>query len=262
MAATRRRAKLLAMNASDSLRDDVDERLLGLFSEDPSLQRTIVSELIERAPTEPDLEEALVEALEMSLEHWNDDTQATLWIVVILGEISLERAVPVIYQALSTEDELYVAAAVRAFRRIGDAAFNMLLENLDAEKMTEDTFSSAMRVLEGVRLHDVPGTREVIEQQLITFISQPKKGRRGELCSEAAALTLAHIGCPQARDAIEHLHNVVYRRSNSFLQEALDLIDDLPDGVPSEAELPWHEEFRWALEGDPGGELSAFFEDE
>ncbi|MEM7263637.1 MAG: hypothetical protein AAF488_16740 [Planctomycetota bacterium] len=249
------------MTPSESLIDDVDERLYGLFDDDPVHQRSAVFELIERAPREPDLEEALVEALEMSFEHWNDTTQATFWVIVILGEIGLDRVIPLIAQGLSVDDEVLVAASTRALRRIGEDAFTHLLEELRRDNFEHDGFVAALHVLEGVRAHDAPGTREVIEAQLTQFVAEPSEGRSGELRAEAAALSLARLGHTDARSAIERLHNEVYRRRNAFLQEALDLIDEYPEGVPTEAELSWDDEFRWAL-GDPGGDVRALFEEE
>lgn len=236
--------------------DEADERLQGLFDDDPAVQHRTVWELIERVPTEPDLEEALLETLELSFSEWTDDTQATLWIAVILGELRTERAVPLLARGLGSDDEPVVAAVVRALRRIGAPAYDYLLEQLDDDAFAIEPWRAAVTALEGVRGEAAPpGLRETVEERLITLLHRPVDDRESVYRAEQAALSLARIGVPRAKEPIERLHNEVLGRANSFLQEALDILAEHPEGTPLSSDLEWTDEFRWVADADPGGEL-------
>ncbi|MFN0060860.1 MAG: HEAT repeat domain-containing protein [Planctomycetota bacterium] len=256
------------MNANDALNDDedirgeLDERLLELFDEDLDSQRAAVFELLDRIRAEDDLEDALIDALDASISEGGDITMGTCWIAVILGEFGSIRAVPLLKELLFSEDEVLVAAAVRSLRKIGDPAFQHVLDALENDELEGDAFAAALQVLEGIAIHDLPLTRHHIEERLLRFVQAPRREREGERRAEAAALSLARLGVRRAIEAIEHAHTVIYRRSNSFLQEALELLNEHPNGVPCVAEKEWFEEFRWAFATDPGGELTVADDEE
>ena len=121
------------------------------------------------------------------------------------------------------------------------------------EDFDGDHFPSAVEVLEGVRTLDSPQTRESVEEHLLSYLYRPASEDGHARRSEAAALTLARLGVRRSKEAIERLHNDVYQRRNSFLQEAIDLLDENPDGIPCRSEIAWGEEFRWSSGAEPGG---------
>ena len=250
------------MNADDDWNEEADERLQDLFEEDLDNQRAAVFEILDRTREEPDLEDALIEALDASISEGGDATMGTCWIAVILGELGSTRAVPLLKELLLCDDEVLVAAAVRSLRKIGDPAFQHVLESLEENEIEGDGFAAALQVLEGIGLHDLPLTRHNIEERLMSYVQAPRKGREGEQRAEAAALSLARLGVKRAKEAIEHAHTFTYRRSNSFLQEALDILTEHPAGLPCVAAKEWYDEFRWAFAADPGGELAVLDEDE
>lgn len=237
------------------LLDEADDRLNGLFDDDPHAQRQAVWDVLERAANEPDLEDALLEALELSFSEWTDESQGTLWMVIIVGELRLESAVNLLLRGLGSEDELVVAAVIRSLRRIGEPAFDAILDELDDDAFGLEAWRAAITALEGVRSHDLPVVRDTIEERLIALLHRPVDDRDSIYRAEQAALSLARIGVQRSRPIIEKLHTEVLGRANAFLQEALDILEENPEGTPLSSDLEWTEEFRWASDADPGGEL-------
>src|SRR2546425_948737 len=102
------------------LRDMVDADLEPLFSEDQRVLERTVRSMIRSVVDESDLEGQLVDLLETSLEHQNDDSSASLCATIILGEARSTRAIGVLQRSLASDnDETLQDAASVALLRIG-----------------------------------------------------------------------------------------------------------------------------------------------
>ncbi len=244
------------MKPTPWLREEADDRLQGLFAENLDTVHKAVRDLVERCLLDPEIEELLIETLQAAISQGNDETQASVWMTVVLGELESREAVPVLVQALSFHDEMVSMAAVHSLRRIGLPAFEALLEILDGEGLNGDTFTAMAGVLRGVTLHDYPQILEQVESALLRYVIHPPQGRDGYRCMETAALTLARMGVARARQPIERVLKDRYDSVHAYLQEALDILEEHPQGIPCDRNDSWDGEFRWAA-GDqlPGGEL-------
>ena len=235
----------------DTLYDgELDERIQALFGNDPF---TAVAELTEAAGDDEELETQLVDLLQASLDNPIDASLGTAAVTLVLGEIQSREAIGPLIGALAADDEMVVAAAVRALRRVGEPALEALLDLLDSSDLDDDVAQAIVESLEGVSMHDLPEAQGQIESRLLRELLEPGIRPRRR---ESAALALARLGVHRSREVIEHLFENEFGSANSYLQEALEILEEHPDGLPSPAQSPWHEDLRWADGSQlPGGDL-------
>ena len=246
------------MESHGWLREDVDERLEGLFTENPSVIAVTVSDVIGEARDDPELEDILIETLNTALVEGNDETTGSAWCAVILGELPTDEGIAVLVLALTSEDEVVRAAAARALRRIGDPATEALLEVLNEETVGADLFAAAAECFHTGTTEAGTDLRERIEERMMReLLAIPESLDRDPVRRmEVAGLTLACLGVARAREAIDRVMKREPLMNNSFLQEAIEILDEYPEGLPRPTALGWQEEFRWVLEGGlPGGEV-------
>jgi HEAT repeat protein len=240
----------MTLGPEDWYEGEIDPRVAELFGADPS---RAVGEIAAAAEGDDELGAHLVEILEASLDTGADDTLGTAAVAIVLGEIRSREAVGALLRALGSPDEMVAAAAVRGLQRIGEAAFEPLAELLEGEDLDDDVAELAVAALEGVRGQDHPDLRAQVEARLIGELVAPRLGRRRR---ERAALALARLGVPRARGLVEQLLRTEFAAGNAYLEEALELIAEHPEGLPSPAEVSWQEELFWADAGVlPGGDL-------
>jgi len=229
---------------------DIDPRVAELFGGDPSRG---VAELTALAQGDDELEAQLIELLQASLDTGADDTLGTAAVTIVLGEIRSREAIGALLRALGSPDEMVAAAAVRGLQRIGEPALEPLVELLDGDELDDDVAELVVAALEGVRAQDLPDARAQVEARLLGELYAPRLGRRRR---ERAALALARLGVARAGAAVEHLLAAEFPSGNAFLEEALEILGEHPEGLPSPAEVPWQEELFWADAGVlPGGDL-------
>lgn len=235
------------------LRDEVDERLSGLFSDDAGEVGAAIQELLDQAAADDDLHEILLETFQLSLDEQNDETQGTAWMALILGELELAEALGPLLQATSyDDDEVLVLAAVRSLRRMGRPAFTAILERLDEDDdYPTGAFVAAVQVLEGVQLHSLADVRAEIEETLVAYLLRARAEHAfTEIAKvEGVAIALAHMGVARAKPTIQSIVDEL-PVGNSFLQEAIEIMDEHPAGMPCSASASWLEEFHWAF-GEP-----------
>lgn len=229
---------------------EVDGRIGALFGPEPLAG---IAELVAVAEADEEIESQLVEVLQASLDDPVDVTMGTAAVTLVLGEIGSHEAIGALIAALTSDDEMIVAAAIRALRRIGAPALEALLELLDDPEIDADVAQSIVEALEGVTLHELADLRAEIEARLLQELLEPGLRSRRR---EAAALALARLGVRRSRPVIERISSEEFRQGNAFLLEAIELLEEHPDGLPCPAAGPWQEDLRWADAGTlPGGEL-------
>jgi hypothetical protein len=231
------------------LRETADEDLADLFSDDEDLLRAAVRRIVDEASEDTELEGRLIDLLETSVELSNDDTSASVWTALILGEIRSFDAVGVLLRILaSDEDEELQDAARTALLRIGAPAVHALMRRIDDE---EDSRLNApgYRLLGAVGvLADEPlrlGVRDFLETRL-------ERERRAPATADALdslCLALARLG---DRDRLSDLRRILeedFSGRNPAIEDAIALLEENPDGtaiVPTYT--PWEERYGWLFE--------------
>lgn len=233
------------------LRDMVEGELLELFSDDESAARAAVRRLVREAREDDRLEAQLIELVETSLELHNDDTSATVWAVLVLGEIRSEGAVDVLLRSLAAEDEEEIQeAAGIALLRIGAPAVRALIERLEDEgspglRLPGYELLGSVGVLEDAAL--TRAARDCLESRL--EIERRRPSARGAL--ESLSLAVAHLGDRRQIENLRRINAEDYRGRNPALTDALEMLEENTSG---EAILlsspPWEERYGWLFEDE------------
>lgn len=233
------------------LREMVEDEVLDLFSEDESAARAAVRRLVREAREDEGLEAQLIELVETSLELRNDDTSATAWAALVLGEIRSEGAVEVLLRGLAAEDEeeLQEAAGI-ALLRIGAPAVRALMDRLEDEESP------------GLRLpgYELLGSVGAVEDEALTRavrdflearleVERRRPSARGAL--ESLCLAVAHLGDRRQIETIRRINAEDFRGRNPALTDAIEMLEENPSGEairPSSP--PWEERYGWLFEDE------------
>ena len=233
------------------LRDQVDDaEILPLFADEPEIIRRAVCCLIAEASVDDGLEARLVEALEMTVEERSDESQAGLWLTVILGEICSERAIGVLLRSLgSNADEVLQDAAGVALLRIGSPALLMLMERVEEEDVGVDFNRAAFRLLGelGVLEDDILLRRvgEFLEDRL----PAERRKERAESALEELIAASARLGLRGQLDTIKEVFKKDFRESNPVVQDAIEMLEENEAAAPIVPTItPWEERYGWLFE--------------
>jgi hypothetical protein len=230
------------------LRDMVDEDLLVLFSEDRRALKRAVRGFIARAPEDPDLEARLVDLVETSVEHRNDDSSASVCAAIILGEVGSTRALGVLLRALALEsDEEFLEAAQTALLRMGAPAIDAVLLWID--EADDPAFTAPAYELLGMTgsIEDAELGRRVrgfLEERVeVERRKPPPASAIGHVFRASARL-----GDRRQIDVMKRVLREDYGGRNPEIQDALEMLEENAAGVPIAGEIPpWEERFGWLL---------------
>lgn len=231
------------------LREMADEEVTDLFESSPrSVQRT-VQRLLERLNADADLAETLVDTLLESLEHDNDDTDATLWIILILGRAGIRGATTALVQALGHADSEEVQrVATISLLRLGESGIETLLDTLEEEEaLPPPELSLAAYRLFG-QLGYLDDTQ--LHRRVIDFLRVRLELDAGLdealLLQEQAALALAALGDHESLPALRELQEGSGGGQNPALQDAIELLEENQDGaVRGLDRIPGEEDYEW-----------------
>ncbi len=219
-----------------------DEEILLLFTAVGDDLRRAVGYVMERASRRSSVENTLIELLEQAVDEGVDDTEGSVWIALILGELQSRRAVPVLLRALACEDETLAEAAVDAIQRIGEPAFDAVMEALEETQSLEFELA-CYRALQGAGAWEHPYLLQEVKDFLLDRLS------RRELhptAYENLALTLARLGERRALDPIRTVLSEKFHNVNSALQDAVEMLEENEAGVPYGVTIPsWEERLEW-----------------
>jgi HEAT repeat protein len=226
-----------------------DEDLAGLFSDDQEEVKSTVRHLVDRAAADLDLEERIVDLLDTSLEHRNDDTSASIWAAVILGEIGSTRAIPILQRGLALEDdELLQDAIAVALLRIGPPALDALMQSAD-----DDAGLPYRRAVYGVlgmvgALEDGGLTRRVADF-FESRIAPERRLEPSERAIEELAQAASRTGERRLLGPLREMLEADFGGQNGPLQDAIEWLDENPGGVAFVgAVAPWEERYGWLFE--------------
>ena len=232
------------------LREMVEDELLGLFSDDAGEVKRTTRLLARRAADDATITDELIEALRTSIERGNDDTEASVWMALLLGEIADLQALPVLFLGLGCGDEAIQEAAGDALLKIGPPAVAALLEEFDEEPSAE--FADAgYRLLGAVGSFEDAELREKVMDFLLEQVPReavkPPRDRRIESLFQASAL----LGDRRMLEPMTRLLQEVFRGRNAAILDAREMLQENEKGAPVVSDpLPWVESHRWLFEED------------
>lgn len=230
------------------LRDMVEEDLLVLFSSDRRVLKRAVRGFIARAAEDLDLEARLVDLLETSVEHQNDDSSASVCAAIILGEVGSTRALGVLQRALALDsDEEIHEAAQTALLRMGAPAIDAILLSID--EVDDPAFAAPAYEILGIA-GSLEG--EELGRRVQGFLEERVEIERRKPPAERA---IGHIFRASARlgdrrqiDVMKRVLREDYGGRNPEIQDALEMLEENTAGVPIAGEdWPWEERFGWLL---------------
>ncbi len=235
------------------LREMVPEALEGLFQEDEDEIPRAVQRLLEHMDYDRNLETQLLEALQAAVEHHNDDTQGSIWIALILGEKGCHPAIPLLLSALGEEEEEELqAAAGIALLKMGSQGVEALIESLEEESPAAGLLQAGCRLLGHAGYLDDPDLTQRAMDFLLERLEAEKHRPGSGLVVENIASSLAELGDRRAIPALQAIFKERFRENNFALQDALEMLEENPDGQARTGDfIPGEEDYRWAFEKEP-----------
>jgi HEAT repeat protein len=229
-----------------------DEELEGLFSESPEHVRRTVRRLIERAREDVDVEARLIDALEVSLDDSCDDTQASVWMAIILGEAGSRRAIGLLSRGLSQDDDELLQDACRvALLRVGTPAVAHLVDALEEDDVGEIFQAGAFEVFESVGWIGEPALLQRVIDFLVERFAVESKRRGSERSLERIASTAARLGCRSILQPLRRLLGSRFHGHQPILEDAIALLEENSEGVPILSTIPpWEERYGWLFVDD------------
>ena len=231
------------------LREMVDDELLGLFSEEEDEVRRTARNLGLRASSDTAVLEKLVDALRTSIERQNDDTRASLWIALILGEIGDPTTTPILLMALGSGDEPLQEASRDAILRMGAPAIEALMDEIDEEPGPELT-DAGYRLLGYVGSLGDPQLLERVMDFLLGQVdreaAKPPDERRIESLFHAGAL----LGDRRMLKPMDLVLRERFQGRNAAIRDSREMLAENTAGEPLVYDSPpWIQEHRWLFEG-------------
>jgi hypothetical protein len=232
----------------------VDEDLKILFSEDEEEVVRGVRALIARCQVEADLEERLVDLLETSLEHQNDDSSASVWVTVILGEIGSAGALSTLQRSLaSDDDEMLQDAAQVALLRIGAPAIEAVMETVEDDSGL--VFRRAAYTLLGtVGVLEDEALRQRVADFLEARVEPERRKPLGERAVEEIFQATAQLGMRRHLSLMRKVLREDYHGHNNLIQDALERLEENVDGVAFVGSSPpWEERYASIIRDERQG---------
>jgi hypothetical protein len=238
---------------SNSTRPERDPRLDQIFSDEPSAIGEACLELVPIVFDDPELEQKLIDLIQWALDQGEGFDAGELCCALILGEIRSAPSTDTLLRCLQQEDEILQRISTRSLQRIGARSFDTILELLEDPDIDGEVAALMIESLEGVSLHDLPDSRDRIETQLRLDLTRPQLPN---LRKEATAIALAHLGVAETTELMEQVLQRDYPGGNAFILDALEFLQEHPEGLKGHAEDPIEQVVRW-LEDEivPGGDL-------
>ncbi len=229
----------------------VDEDLLALFSEDDEEIARAVRHFVALAAQDSRAEEQLIDLLDLSLEHQNDDSSASVWTAVILGELRSRVAIPLLLRALLVEnDEQLQDAAEVALLRIGEPAVEALMTAVEEEghpHLNRRVYGALGSI--GV-LDD-----EFVRDRVMEFLASRVSAERREAPEERGLVDLcgaiARVGDRRQIPVLKELYGAEFASNHPAVLDAIELLEENEAGVAIRATIPpWEERYGWIFAGE------------
>ncbi len=234
------------------LRDHVDDPdLRGLFEDDSSDVQIAVRELLGQARADDSMADRLIEALETSVEECVDDTDASAWIAVVLGEIGSVEAIPVLLRCLvDDDDEILQDAAYVAILRIGPHALRALMEWLD-EEPGQSLRQQGYRLLGDSAILEDADLVEEAREFVRGMVLRERHYEPAESAFEDALQAVARLGDLESLDALRRILVQDFDGRHQGILDAIEQLEENTEGVAFvPTQKPWEERYGWLLAAD------------
>ena len=228
------------------LREMVDADLLALFSDDDEEIARAVRHFIALAQERGTVEDQLIDLVDTSLEHRNDDSSASMWAIVVLGEIGSVRSIPVLRHALLADEVLQDAAQI-ALLRIGSPALEAIMDAVDEEENPRlNRAAYPLLGMIGVLEDDMMNER--VASFLQARLPVERRMAREDSALEELFQAIARIGDRRQLEAMKEILREEFSENNPLLQDAIELLEENVAGVAIGASTPpWEERYGWIL---------------
>ena len=228
------------------LREMVDDDLLVLFVDDDEEIARAVRHFMELAQEKTAVEEQLIDLVEISLEHLNDDSSASMWAIVILGEIGSVRAIPVLRHALLADEVLQDTAQI-ALLRIGSPAVEAIMDAIDEDENPRlNRAAYPLLGMIGVLEDDLMSDR--VANFLQARVPVERRSDREDSALEELFQAIARIGDRRQLETMKEILSEDFSDNNPALQDAIELLEENIAGVAIGASTPpWEERYGWIL---------------
>ncbi len=228
------------------LREMVDDDLLVLFVDDGEEIARAVRHFIALAREKGAVEDQLIDLLEMSLEHLNDDSSASMWAIVILAEIGSVRAIPVLLRALLADEVLQDSAQI-ALLRIGSPAVEAVMDAIDEDENPRLN-RAAYPLLGMIGVLEDNLMSERVANFLQARVPIERHSEREDSALEELFQAVARIGDRRQLESMKEILREEFSENNPALQDAIELLEENIAGVAIGASTPpWEERYGWIL---------------
>ncbi len=228
------------------LREMVDDDLLVLFVDDGEEIARAVRHFIALAREKGAVEDQLIDLLEMSLEHLNDDSSASMWAIVILAEIGSVRAIPVLRRALLADEVLQDSAQI-ALLRIGSPAVEAVMDAIDEDENPRLN-RAAYPLLGMIGVLEDNLMSERVANFLQARVPIERRSEREDSALEELFQAVARIGDRRQLESMKEILRQEFSENNPALQDAIELLEENIAGVAIGASTPpWEERYGWVL---------------
>jgi hypothetical protein len=232
------------------LREMVDDRILGLFSDEAEDVRKAARRILAVATDDPSVVEELTDALRTSILEGNDDTQGSLWIAILLGEIGDRSALPILILGLGSEDEPLQEASRDGILRMGAPGVDALIEELEGDPGPE-LLDAGYRLLGYAGSLGDPGVRERAMDFLAERVEREAAKPSGECKIESLFQAGALLGDRRMLEAMDRVLRTRFKGNNAAIQDSREMLAENAAGEPLVFDSPpWIEEHRWLFEED------------
>lgn len=233
------------------LREMVDDELLGLFGDEKAEVARCARNLATRAVSDSSVLDLLIEALRASIIHRNDETQASIWIALILGEIGDPSSLPVLILGLGGEDESIQEAARDAILMIGPAGIEALMEEMEEEEPGPELIEAGYRLLGMAGNFNDPVLRERVMDFLADRVELEVAKPPGECRIESLFHASSLLGDRRMLQVMDRILRERFGGRNTAIQDYREMLSENTGGDPLIYDgPPWIVESRWLFEED------------
>lgn len=243
------------MKESPWLREMVEEEEFHvLFSADEGTLQQGMRDLLPRLQQDTFLQESLVDLLETALDLRNDDTDATIWATVLLGESQAQGATSTLCRALAfVEDEQLQDAAAVSLVRLGVDALEQLMEVL-RESESVDFRRLAYTALGWSGVLEDTGFTERVGAFLAEQVEVERYLPLEESAVEGLFQAIAELGRVDQLETLKEVLELGLLGTNFAMTDAIARLEENADGTPFVGTRPpWEDRYGWLFEDDPDG---------
>ena len=234
------------------LRETLPDDLVGLCSDSQHTVQMAIRDLLDRIPHDRTLETRIIQTLETAVAEQNDDTEASIWLALVIAEAGASEGIPTLLLALEHGDEDLQQAARIALLKLGTDAVSSLLVVLEDEVPSDALMRASLELLGNVGFcGDEALTTRVIDllrgKLEDAFVESPPI----EIV-EQCALALSRLGDREALALVSRVQKEYFDAENVVLKDVIEWLEEHPPGTVVMGErIPGEQDYEWAFQYAP-----------